>query len=113
MKKIILSMALVFMLTGCASVPDEVKSDMSDYHNSESNKSDDFNFTYINVSELSIEVEEALSKDYGQFTISDKINFVQPSEINIMSFACVDDFNKYEESLSLFYTESEFATQDI
>lgn len=60
-----------------------------------------------------VEVEEALSKDYGQFTISDKINFVQPSEINIMSFACVDDFNKYEESLSLFYTESEFATQDI
>ena len=30
-----------------------------------------------------------------------------------MSFACVDDFNKYEESLSLFYTESEFATQDM
>lgn len=113
MKKIIFSMALILMLAGCASVPDEVKSDMSDYHNSESNTSDDFNFTYINVSELSIEAEEALSKNYGQFTISDKINFVQPPEINIMSFIDENNFSKYEEALSLFYPELEFDTQDI
>lgn len=113
MKKIIFSIALIIMLTGCASVPDEVRSDMSDYHNSESNKSDDFNFTYINVSELSKEAEEALSKNYGQFKISDKINFVQPPEINIMSFIKENNFSKYEEALSLFYTESEIATQDI
>lgn len=108
MKKIIFSMALVFMLTGCASVPDEVKSDMSDYRNSESNKSDDFNFAYTNVNELSIEVEEALDKDYGQFTISDKINFVQPSEINIMSFQKISDFSdKIDDIKALFFTKSE------
>lgn len=112
-KRFFVFVSTLFLLVGCASVPDEVLSDMSNYYKSESNKSDDFDFTYVNVSELSKEAEEALSKNYGQFIISDKINFVQPLEINIMSFIKENNFSKYEEALSLFYTESEVATQDI
>lgn len=113
MKKIILFMALLFILTGCASVPDEVKSDMSDYHNSESDKLDNFEFTYIKVEDLSAEVKEALSEDYGQFTISDKINFVQPFELNIMSFKNVKGFSeKTENAIGLFFTNSELSAQN-
>lgn len=107
-KRLSVFVLMLFLLVGCASVPDEVKSNMNDYRNSESNKSDDSNFAYINVSELSIEVEEALDKDYGQFTISDKINFVQPSEINIMSFQEISDFSdRIDDAKALFFTKSE------
>lgn len=108
MKKIIFSTALILMLTGCASVPDEVKVDMNNYHYSKSNASDDFDFNYIKVENLSAEAKEALDKDYGQFAVSDKINFVQPSEINIMSFQNISDFSdKVDDAKALFFTKSE------
>lgn len=97
-----------FLLVGCASVPDEVKNDMSGYYNSESNKSDSSDFKYIKTEDLSAEVKEVLSEDYGQFIISDKINFVQPSEINIMSFQRISDFSdKVDDAKALFFTKSE------
>ncbi|MBQ8350115.1 MAG: hypothetical protein IJY19_10855 [Ruminococcus sp.] len=108
MKKIIFSTALILMLTGCASVPDEVKVDMNNYHYSKSNASDDFDFNYIKVENLSAEAKEALDKDYGQFAVSDKINFVQPPEINIMSFQNISDFSdRIDDAKALFFTKSE------
>lgn len=102
-KRFFMLVSTLFLLVGCASVPDEVLSDMSNYYKSESNKSDDFNFTYVNVSELSKESEEALNKNYGQFMISDKINFVQPDEINVMKFSLANNLNEDSEKISSYF----------
>ncbi|MCM1508976.1 MAG: hypothetical protein NC177_17850 [Ruminococcus flavefaciens] len=88
---------ILFLLVGCASVPDEVKQDMSKY-NDPSLANDEFDFSYIEISELQSNTEAALKESYGQFTISDKINFVQPDEINIMKFETKGGFNKDENS---------------
>ena len=113
MKKIILSMSLLFILTACASVPDQVKSDMNGYRNAENGNLNNSEFTYINVSDLSDNAETAMSKEYGQFTISNKIKFIQPSELNIMSFKSVFGFSeKTEETVGLFFTASEIAAQN-
>lgn len=114
MKKVLLAIITIFILTGCASVPDEVKDDMSSYRDSESGKSDDLDFTYINVADMSSNVETAISKDYGQFAISDKIKFTQPSEVNIMSFTDVNGFlEKTDDAMRLFFTDQELSAQNL
>lgn len=106
-KRLSVFVLTLFLLVGCASVPDEVKSDMSDYRNSESGKSDDFDCNYIKIEDLSAEVKKALNEDYGQFTISDKINFVQPDEINVMKFSTISNFNENsEEIIPYFFDKS-------
>ena len=50
-------------LTGCADVPDEVKNDMSSYHDAEGEKSDNSEFEYVEVGALGDEAATALSKD--------------------------------------------------
>lgn len=99
-------------LTSCADVPDEVKNDMSSYHDAEGEKSDNAEFEYVEVGALGDEVATALSKDYGQFTISDKVNFVPPDEINIMSFSDLSDFSgEIEKAKALFPENSAFPSE--
>ncbi len=115
MKRILLLTISIITLTlfGCASVPDEVKNDMTKYNNKEENKSD-FDFSYINVSDLQNDTETALTKDYGQFKISDKIKFIAPDEINIMSFKPVSDFlSKADKAIGMFYTKEQLSAQEI
>lgn len=113
MKKIIIAMITIIMLTGCASVPDEVKEDMGKYLDSKSDKYDNSNFSYIKIADLSDNVEPAINKEYGQFTISDKINFTQPSELNIMSFKSMSGFSeKTDEAIGLFYNDQELSAQN-
>lgn len=87
----------LFLLVGCASVPDEVKKDMSKY-NDLSSADDRTAFSYIEISELQSNTEAALKGSYGQFAVSDKINFCQPDEINIMKFETKGEFIKSENS---------------
>ena len=115
MKRILLLSITIITLTlfGCASVPDEVKNDITKYNNIQENKSD-FDFSYIDVSDLKNDVETALTKDYGQFKISDKIKFSVPSEINIMSFKPVKGFlSKSDKAIRLFYTDDQLSKQEI
>ncbi len=92
----------LFLLVGCASVPDEVKEDMSNYNDS-SFSDDGTSFSYVEVSELQSNTEEALKESYGQFTISDKINFVKPDEINVMKFSIISNFNENSEKIIPFF----------
>lgn len=113
MKQFLAAIIPMLMFFGCASVPNEVKDDMSSYYDAESDKSDDSDFTYINIADLSDNAETAIGKEYKQFTISDKINFTQPSELNIMSFIKVIGFSeKTDEAIGLFYTDQELSAQN-
>lgn len=106
-KRFFVFVLMLFLLVGCASVPDEVKQDMSKYNDS-SSSDDGAAFSYIEISELQSNAEAALKGNYGQFAVSDKINFVQPSEINIMSFQTLSDFSdRIDDAKALFFTESE------
>lgn len=116
MKKRILPIIMVaVLLTGCADTPDEVRNDMSSYRDLQSSVSDaDFKFSYIKVSDLQDDAETALEKNYGQFTVSDKIKFIQPDSVNIMEFSCISGFiDKSKEVMSCFFPESVIASQDI
>lgn len=98
----------IISMSGCAETPEEVKADMSSYREENDSVSESSEFSYIDVADLSENAETALNKQYGQFTVSDKIRFVQPDEINIMSFAHVDDFTENAgAAMKLFYTEQE------
>lgn len=113
MKRFSAAIIAMSMLAGCAAVPVEVKEDMSNYRSTADSQSDDFDFTYVKVADLSDNAEKALAKDYRQFTISDKINFTQPSEINIMSFAPVNGFSeKADEAMKIFFTDQELSAQN-
>ena len=115
MKRVILVLFLTSTLFGCASVPDEVKNDISSYRNEERNDSGDFCFTYVNVSELAETSEAALSKEYTQFKISDKVTADDPEEIYLMSFEEADLADNISEhfynAMSLFFTSSEINEQ--
>lgn len=115
MKRILLIVISVVTLTfsGCASVPQGVKSNMEKYNNQEKEQSD-FKFSYIDISNLQSTSQEALLKNYGQFEISDNINLKQPSEINIMSFKPVSGFlSNSHKAMNLFFTEDQLSKQKI
>lgn len=115
MKRILLIVISVVTLifSGCASVPQGVKSNMEKYNIQEKEQSD-FKFSYIDISNLQSTSQEALLKNYGQFEISDNINLKQPSEINIMSFKPVSGFlSNSHKAMNLFFTEDQLSKQKI
>ncbi|MBP1566591.1 MAG: hypothetical protein J6A58_12665 [Oscillospiraceae bacterium] len=114
-KQILLMIVTILFLTSCAETPDEVKEDMSSYRDLQSSVSDENSqFSYIKVSDLENNAEIALKKDYGQFSVSDKINFVQPDAVNIMEFSGITGFvNKSKEAMSYFFSESVIDSQNI
>ena len=92
-KELLLFILPVIMLLGCKATPQEVKDDMSKYRDTYSyNSNSNFKFTYIGIEDLQKDVDIALSKEYGQFRISDKVNFCQPSEISLLSFKKINNF---------------------
>lgn len=102
------------MLLGCKATPQEVKDDMSKYRDTYSyNSNSNFKFTYIGIEDLQKDVDIALSKEYGQFRISDKVNFCQPSEISLLSFKKINNFKNYEDAFSLFFSEAELSLQKV
>ena len=111
MKRTMLLLSAVLCITsvsGCTETPDEVKTDMSSYREEKDSVSESSEFTYIDVADLAGNAETALNKQYGQFTVSDKIRFVQPDEINIMSFSHIDGFTENADTaMKLFYTDKE------
>lgn len=112
-KKVVIALITMSLLFGCAAIPDEVNDDMNKYRDTESSKSDDFDFTYIKVADLQSNAETALNKEYGQFKISDKVEFIQPSEINLMTFTPVTGFSKKShEAMKKFYTDQELSMQN-
>lgn len=117
MKKVMYVFLLAFLLCGCAEVPDGVQKDMDSYRKSSATEaSDDFSFTYLNVSELEDNVENALQKDYGQFELADDIVCSIPEEISLMTFQYkyLKDLEKYSrDAFSLFFTPQELNAQNI
>lgn len=93
------------MITGCASTPSEVKDEMSKYNGRDKTISD-FDYSYVNVSELKSSSEGAVKRDYGQFTVSDKVAFSQIEELNIMEFFPAEGFLKNsQEAMKLFFSD--------
>lgn len=119
MKKMMILLGILMCMAlpcSCADVPDEVKADMSSYRGGgESESENDTGFTYVKVAELSENAEKALSKEYGQFKISDKIRFEAPSEIYRMSFQNLSGFsvNSEKAAAELFYSPSELDLQKL
>ena len=117
MRKVILSILtiiVVVFVTACAETPSQVMDDMSAYHEDNRDEIDELDFTYIPVSELSNNVEAALSGAYSQFTISDKVKFVQPDELHIMSFEkSTNAIENYEKAMALFFSAEELQSQNV
>lgn len=118
MKRVFLSIVILFIFSGCvscAAVPDEVKQDMSKYNDSaSSNTETEFSFSYIKFEDLQSDAEAALISDYGQFSISNRINFSLPTELNIMEFKPISNFmSNYEYVMSLFFLKSFIDSQEI
>ena len=111
---IMLTLLMTMVFTACADTPSQVKDDMSAYRDDSRNKSDETDFTYIPISELSENVEAALNGSYSQFSISDKIKFVQPDELHIMSFEkSTNAIKNYEKAMALFFSAEELASQNV
>lgn len=113
MKKIKLLLAItsfVFSLSSCAEVPQEVKEDMQHYRTEQEQSEKEFSFELIPVSELSDNADKALKeKNYGQFELSDKIDFSCSQEIYSMSFSFVNDFqSEFDKCIELLYEGNAF-----
>ena len=117
MKKTMLlfwSFLCVASVTGCAEVPDEVLQDMSSYIDKDSEKNEQSELEYITISELAENAEIALSKDYTQFELSDKIRFSAPEDIYLMSFKEPDGFSgNFDKVMELFFDESVMSSQTV
>lgn len=117
MKKVMLLLSAIICITSfssCADVPNEVIEDMNSYHDGERMNSGEFDFTYINTSGIAKNVEFALSQKYAQFEISDKIRFIQPDEIYVMSFSQTEGFkDRFQDAMELFFPSSVIESQTI
>ena len=115
MKRIILIFFLIFALVicGCTPVPQSVSDSIEKYNKSEAEEASS-DFSYIDVSELQNTSQQAVLKDYGQFNISDNINFDIPTEINVMSFKPFSGFlSNARKAMDLFFTEEQLSHQQI
>ena len=111
---IMLTLLMTIVFTAFADTPSQVKDDMSAYRDDSRNKSDETDFTYIPISELSENAEAALNGSYSQFSISDKIKFVQPDELHIMSFEKITNaIDNYEKAMALFFSAEELSSQNV
>lgn len=100
--------------TGCAEVPDEVLQDMSSYIDDEKDSSEENGLTYIKTSELAGNAEAALSKDYTQFELSDKIRFSAPEELYLMSFRSTENFSEnFDKVMEMFFDDSVISSQSM
>lgn len=115
MKKWICLLLATPLLTGCAEVPAEVQSEISNYH-SEGDVQNTSNpgFVYIDTAEIGQEFEKVVGRDYAQFHISDQIKPKAPAELHLMRFAKTEQFTShYEQAMSLFFDESELGSRNI
>lgn len=117
MKKTMLllwSVLCVASVTGCAEVPDEVMQDMSSYIDEEKDSTEQSELEYITISELAENAEIALSKDYTQFELSDKIRFSAPKELYLMSFKGAEDFSgNFDKVMELYFDDSVISSQTL
>ena len=117
MKKTMLllwSVLCVASVTGCAEVPDEVMQDMSSYIDEEKDSTKQSELEYITISELAENAEIALSKDYTQFELSDKIRFSAPEELYLMSFKEPDGFSgNFDKVMELYFDDSVISSQTL
>lgn len=117
MKKTMLllwSVLCVASVTGCAEVPDEVMQDMSSYIDEEKDSTEQSELEYITISELAENAEIALSKDYTQFELSDKIRFSAPEELYLMSFKGAEDFSgNFDKVMELYFDDSVISSQTL
>ena len=117
MKKTMLllwSVLCVASVTGCAEVPDEVMQDMSSYIDEEKDSTEQSELEYITISELAENAEIALSKDYTQFELSDKIRFSSPEELYLMSFKGAEDFSgNFDKVMELYFDDSVISSQTL
>lgn len=117
MKKTMLllwSVLCVASVTGCAEVPDEVMQDMSSYIDEEKDSTEQSELEYITISELAENAEIALSKDYTQFELSDKIRFSAPEELYLMSFKESDGFSgNFDKVMELYFDDSVISSQTL
>lgn len=115
MKKIIPLLLLISTIFGCAEVPDEVRNDMNSYRNEERKDFENLGFTYVNISELVETSEAALSKEYTQFKISDKVTLSDSEDIYLMSFEKADFSDniseQFDNAMRLFFEDSEINEQ--
>lgn len=117
MKKYISIFILFFIITfttACSAVPDEVKNDMSNYRNEDNYINSQFEFDYVKTASLKDDVEKAITQNYAQFNLSENICFLEPEEINIMTFEYTENFEKnYIDILKLFFSPKEIESQKI
>ncbi|MCH5275409.1 MAG: hypothetical protein J1E65_06180 [Lachnospiraceae bacterium] len=120
MKKFFLLLILglsLFMVGGCADVPDEVRKNIDTYRGGDDAKaSEDSSFTYLPLSELEENAASALQKEYGQFRLADNIVCSIPEEISLVTLQYLyqkDLEDHYMDAFSLFFTQQEIDAQKI
>ena len=105
----------ILFLSSCANVPDEVREEMNRYENSSvGSDNSDYEFIYIDKSEINDNATIALQKDYSQFKIDDNINIDELNKISIMKFKYLENFEEnYNNVLKLFFTQEQIMNQEI
>lgn len=90
---------LALMLCGCVSTPESVKNNSAE--NKEPNKTS--TIETISISELSNDIDKALSYTYSQFTLGDGVNVEIPDKFAELSFTQIADYEKDYEKIFLRY----------
>ena len=112
-KSLLFIITIIIFLTSCADTPNEVKDEISKYKGSEQTEINS-DLTYVKYKELQSNTLASLEKNYGQFTVSDKVVFSQPEEINIMEFMPINGFMlKSQKALELFFTRDFINSQEL
>lgn len=106
---------LALFLSSCATVPDDVKKEMNKYRDSSAEYvNSNFEFTYIEKSKIKDNSNMALQKKYTQFEIEDNIVIDEISNINIMEFVYLEQYQEnFNDVMKCFFSDEELKKQEI
>ncbi len=104
--------AAAVILTGCASVPSDVKDNKGDTKGV--SDSETAELEQIAVSDLEGDVQTALSKEYSQFAFAEGIKVDIPDELQKCTFKQVSGYEEnYAGIFSRFFDKAELAGEEI
>jgi hypothetical protein len=105
------------MLSSCADVPDNVKTDSKNVSDKGTSQAHDSEPEIISVDSLADDIQTALSQDHGQFSLSESCNVNIPEALYKCTFITNKDFaENYKEVFSsvagIDEIKSEYLTKD-
>ncbi len=111
MKKFFLNLTIciliVFAYSGCSTIPENVKNDISKHNTSSDIVFNNEQYKYIDIAKITEDFENALKNEYGHFELSKEIFIPNHKEIYAMEFEYVDNFCKNADEIFKIFFENE------